>query len=59
MILKGTLVFLETLAPGLHTISFKAWDVYNNPIPEIQFVVVGNDTLTLTVCTYLSICKLY
>lgn len=47
---KGTLRFpLRNLTPGLHTISFKAWDVYNNPIiAEIQFVVVGNDTLTLS-----------
>lgn len=47
---NGTLRFpLRNLAPGLHTISFKAWDVYNNPIiAEIQFVVVGNDTLTLS-----------
>ena len=47
---NGTLRFpLRNLAPGLHTISFKAWDVYNNPITaELQFVVVGNDTLTLS-----------
>src|SRR5690606_26954098 len=32
----------EDLEPGLHTITFKAWDVYNNLVPaEIQFVVVG------------------
>jgi len=37
------------LAPGLHTITFRAWDVYNNPISaEIQFIVVGDDTLSLT-----------
>ncbi|WP_281336601.1 type IX secretion system sortase PorU [Flavobacterium eburneipallidum] len=47
---KGTLRFpLRNLAVGLHTITFKAWDVYNNPITsEIQFIVVGNETLTLT-----------
>ena len=47
---KGTLRFpLRNLAVGLHTITFKAWDVYNNPITaEIQFVVVGNDSITLT-----------
>ncbi|MFV5693447.1 type IX secretion system sortase PorU [Flavobacterium sp. LT1R49] len=47
---NGTLRFpLRNLSVGLHTISFKAWDVYNNPIiTEIQFVVVGNETLTLT-----------
>jgi hypothetical protein len=47
---KGTLRFpLRNLAIGLHTITFKAWDVYNNPITaEIQFVVVGNESITLT-----------
>jgi hypothetical protein len=39
----------RNLAPGLHTISFRAWDVYNNPInAEIQFVVVGDESITLT-----------
>jgi len=47
---KGRLRFpFRNLAKGLHTITFKAWDVYNNPISaEIQFVVVGDDTVTLT-----------
>ena len=47
---KGTLRFpLRNLAAGLHTITFKAWDVYNNPITaEIQFVVVGNASIALT-----------
>ncbi|TRW99749.1 type IX secretion system sortase PorU [Flavobacterium gawalongense] len=47
---NGTLRFpLRNLSVGLHTISFKAWDVYNNPIStEIQFIVVGDETLTLT-----------
>ena len=47
---QGTLRFpLRNLAPGLHTITFKAWDVYNNPITaEIQFIVVGDETITLT-----------
>lgn len=47
---KGTLRFpFHNLSIGLHTITFKAWDVYNNPVTaEIQFIVVGNDTLTLT-----------
>ncbi len=47
---SGTLRFpLRNLAPGLHTITFKAWDVYNNPInAEIQFIVVGDDSITLT-----------
>ena len=39
----------RNLAKGLHTITFKAWDVYNNPITaEIQFVVVGDESITLT-----------
>jgi len=47
---NGILRFpLRKLAIGLHTVTFKAWDVYNNPITaEIQFVVVGNETITLT-----------
>ncbi|RTY86597.1 type IX secretion system sortase PorU [Flavobacterium sp. GT3R68] len=47
---KGKLQFpLRNLAAGLHTITFKAWDVYNNPISaDIQFLVVGDDTITLT-----------
>ena len=47
---SGTLRYpLRNLAPGLHTITFKAWDVYNNPISvEIQFIVVGNETITLS-----------
>ena len=46
---KGTLKFpFKNLTVGLHTLTFRAWDVYNNPIQmDIQFVVVGNDTLTL------------
>lgn len=47
---KGRLKFpFRNLEKGLHTLKFKAWDVYNNPISaEIQFVVVGDETLTLT-----------
>ncbi|KFF06926.1 type IX secretion system sortase PorU [Flavobacterium reichenbachii] len=47
---NGNLRFpLRNLAPGLHTISFTAWDVYNNPVTsEIQFTVVGDESLTLT-----------
>lgn len=47
---KGIVRFpFRNLSVGLHTITFKAWDVYNNPITaEIQFVVVGDDTVTLT-----------
>jgi hypothetical protein len=47
---KGTLRFpFRNLAVGLHTVTFKAWDVYNNPITaEIQFIVSGNESITLT-----------
>lgn len=47
---KGKLKFpFRNLAVGLHTITFKAWDVYNNPITaEIQFVVVGDESITIT-----------
>ncbi|PZD77157.1 type IX secretion system sortase PorU [Mesonia sp. K7] len=37
------------LEEGLHTLSFKAWDVYNNSsIAEIQFIVAGDDKLKIT-----------
>jgi hypothetical protein len=47
---KGTVRFpLRNIAPGLHTITFKAWDVYNNPTTtEVQFLVVGDETITLS-----------
>jgi hypothetical protein len=47
---KGRVYFpFRNLAVGLHTITFKAWDVYNNPITaEIQFVVVGDESVTLS-----------
>ncbi|RZJ31093.1 MAG: type IX secretion system sortase PorU [Flavobacterium sp.] len=47
---KGHVRFpFRNLAKGLHTITFKAWDVYNNPVTaEIQFVVVGDEGVTLT-----------
>ena len=36
------------LEKGLHTLTFRAWDVYNNLVTaDIQFVVVGNDALEL------------
>jgi hypothetical protein len=39
----------RNLSVGLHTITFKAWDVYNNLIvAEIQFVVVSDEDVTLT-----------
>ncbi|MGA9637904.1 type IX secretion system sortase PorU [Flavobacterium sp.] len=47
---KGSIRFqLRNITPGIHTITFKAWDVYNNPTTtEIQFLVVGDETITLT-----------
>lgn len=44
---KGNIRYpLSNLAPGLHTITFKAWDVYNNLVTaEIQFVVVGDENM--------------
>jgi hypothetical protein len=47
---KGKLKFpFRNLSKGLHTITFKAWDVYNNPVTsEIQFIVVGDESITLT-----------
>lgn len=46
---RGAVRFpFRDLEPGLHTITFQAWDVYNNlVIAEIQFVVVGDDELQL------------
>lgn len=39
----------RNLSKGLHTIFFRAWDVYNNPITaEIQFIVVDDEGITLT-----------
>jgi len=47
---NGTASFtLRDLEEGLHTLTFKAWDVYNNSsTSEIQFVVTGNDDLKIT-----------
>lgn len=47
---SGNIKFpFRNLDVGLHTITLKAWDVYNNPVvSEIQFLVVGNETITLT-----------
>ncbi len=47
---KGKVKFpFRNLSLGLHTITFKAFDVYNNPVvADIQFVVVGNESITLT-----------
>lgn len=46
---KGKVRFpFRNLAKGLHTITFKAWDVYNNPITaEIQFVVMDDEGVSL------------
>ncbi|MFZ4105032.1 type IX secretion system sortase PorU [Flavobacterium sp.] len=48
--MKGKIRFpFRNLAPGLHTIIFKAWDVYNNYVSnEIQFVVANSQDVTLT-----------
>ena len=48
---SGSLSYqLRNLSPGLHTLSLKAWDVYNNAsTKEIQFVVYDqNESLELT-----------
>lgn len=38
----------RNLEKGLHTITFRAWDVYNNPVTaEIQFIVMGDENITL------------
>jgi hypothetical protein len=37
------------LEEGIHTLTFKAWDVYNNSsTSEIQFMVAGNEELEIT-----------
>ncbi|MEN3323045.1 type IX secretion system sortase PorU [Mariniflexile soesokkakense] len=42
---KGVVSFpFRDLTPGLHTLTLKAWDVYNNSsIAEIQFIVYDKD----------------
>ena len=42
---RGTLSYpFRDLAPGLHTLSIKAWDVYNNSsVQDIQFMVFDKD----------------
>lgn len=42
---RGTVSYpLRNLEPGLHTLTFKAWDVYNNSsTAEIQFMVFDED----------------
>lgn len=46
---KGSLSYrLRDLEEGLHTLTVKAWDVYNNSsIAEIQFVVAGSNELKI------------
>jgi len=46
---QGRVYFpFRNLSVGLHTLTFKAWDVYNNPVTaEIQFVVVGEENIAL------------
>ena len=46
---KGKIRFpFRNLAVGLHTITFKVWDVYNNfATAEIQFLVTGDEGITL------------
>ena len=47
---KGTASYrLRDLEDGLHTLTLKAWDVYNNSsTADIQFIVAGNDVLEIT-----------
>ncbi len=47
---RGALDYkLRNLEEGLHTLTLKAWDVYNNSATaDIQFVVAGDDTLKIT-----------
>lgn len=47
---KGKIRYhFRNLTKGLHTITFKAWDVYNNFVTaEIQFVVADSEGVTLS-----------
>ena len=47
---KGTTNFkFNNLSDGLHTLTLKAWDVYNNSsTAEIQFIVAGSDKLEIS-----------
>ena len=47
---KGKIRYpFRNLAKGLHTITFKAWDVYNNFVTaDIQFVVADSENVTLS-----------
>lgn len=46
---NGIVTFpFSDLEPGLHTLTFKAWDTYNNStIAEIQFLVIDDSELKL------------
>lgn len=46
---KGLIKYpFQNLEKGLHTLTVKAWDVYNNLVTsDIQFVVAGNEALEL------------
>jgi len=47
---RGTNTYrLRDLEEGLHTLTFKGWDTYNNSsTSEIQFIVAGSDELKIT-----------
>ena len=47
---KGTTTYrLRDLEKGMHTLTLKAWDVYNNSSTmDLQFVVAGSDELEIT-----------
>ena len=47
---RGTTTYrLRDLEEGLHTLTFKAWDVYNNSsTAEIQFIVAGDNSLEIS-----------
>jgi hypothetical protein len=47
---KGKVYFpLRDIAPGLHTLTVKSWDTYNNSsTQEIQFIVAAGDGIELT-----------
>ena len=48
--MRGTTTYrLRDLEEGLHVLTFKAWDVYNNSsTADIQFIVTGNNTLKIS-----------
>jgi len=47
---KGATTYrLRDLEDGLHTLTLKAWDVYNNSsTQDIQFIVAGNNSLEIS-----------